>query len=73
MKKIIKQMKIYNGTNVTDIGAEALFGAYASIPDAIFWKAKICKSFVDFCFPKIVNYFSFFIVYYKKNLQMKNS
>ena len=31
-----------------------IFGAIASIVDAIFGKAKIYKLFVDFCFAKIV-------------------
>ena len=46
------------------IDAEEHFSASASIPDAIFWKAKIYKSFVDFCFPKIVIYFSFVDFFY---------
>ena len=53
------------------IDAEEPFDASASISDTIFWKAKFYKSFADFCFPKILNYFSFFIVYYTKILQMK--
>ena len=49
------------------IDAEELFNASASIPDAIFWKAKIYKTFVDFCFPKILNYFSFVFIFIINN------
>ena len=45
---------------------EEPFDASASIIDAIFWKAKIYKTFVDFCFPKVLNYFSLANFLYSK-------
>ena len=44
-----------SGPIASVIGTEELFGASSSISDAIFWKAKIYKTFVDFCFPKIAS------------------
>ena len=53
-------------SEISVIDAEEHFSASAPITDAIFWKAKICKNFVDFCFPKIVNYFSFVDFFFSK-------
>ena len=49
------------------IDAEELFSASASITDAIiFWKTKIYKSFVDFCFPKSLTTFYYYFLYNKQ-------
>ena len=55
-----------SGPITSVIDEEEHFSAPASISDAIFWKVKVYKNFVDFCFSKILNYFSFEDFFYSK-------